>query len=432
MSNGGGPSSDDELTTRAYAKVTRRLIPLLFVCYVVAYLDRVNVGFAKLQMLADLQLSETIYGLGAGIFFIGYFIFEVPSNLALHRFGARRWIARIMLTWGVVSSLTMFVKTPAMFYGMRFLLGVAEAGFFPGVILYLTYWYPAHRRARITALFMAAIPVSGVFGSPVSGWIMQQFAGVNDWKGWQWLFLIEGLPSVAFGLVTLLYLDDSIRGAKWLTEEEKTLLEAAVAKENEPTEDSSIGSAFRSGRVWLTSLIYFCLVMGVYGIGFWLPSLIKATGTKTPFAVGLLTAIPYTAATIAMIFTSRSSDRRRERRWHVAIPGIIGGIGLIASTLSGNTVLAMFSLSLATLGIFTALPLFWSLPTSFLRRDAAAAGIAIVNSMGNLAGFVSPYLVGYVKDATHSTNFAMYLLAGCLFLAATLVVTTIPAQLVDR
>jgi D-galactonate transporter len=415
-----------------YAKVGWRLVPFLFVCYVIAYLDRVNVGFAKLQMAADLHLSDTVYGLGAGVFFIGYFAFEVPSNIILHRVGAKRWIARIMITWGILSAATMFVSGPVSFYAIRFLLGLGEAGFFPGVILYLTYWYPARRRARITAIFMAAVPMAGVVGGPFSGWIMQTLAGSSGWRGWQWLFLLEGIPSIIAGVATLFVLDDSITKAKWLSEAEKKVLQREL-EDDAPTANLSLRDVFRDGRVWLLSAIYFCIVMGVYGIGFWLPTIIKATGVKGPLDVGLLTAIPYSVSIVAMVFTARRADRTGERRWHVAVPALLGGLGLLLSAVFGSsTTAAMAALTLATAGIMTTLPLFWSLPTAFLGGTAAAAGIALVNSVGNLAGFVSPYLIGYIKDVSHSMAAGMYVLAASLVLGGVLVIAAIPAKLVNR
>ena len=429
VSASAAPASFEVAT---YNKVGWRLIPFLLLCYVVAYLDRVNVGFAKLQMLQDLKFSETVYGLGAGIFFIGYFLFEVPSNVILHRVGARVWIARIMVTWGVISAGMMFVESATSFYVMRFLLGVAEAGFFPGIILYLTYWYPAARRARMTALFMSAIALSGVIGGPLSGWIMQSFAGVNGLKGWQWLFILEGLPSVLVGIVTFFYLDDSIKQAKWLTNEEKALLERNIVVENTGKQDLSIRAVFADSRVWLMSLIYFTFVMGLYGVSFWLPTIIKATGVKDALQIGFLTAIPYGSAVVAMILVSRSADRGRERRWHIAIPALLGAAGLVLSAVWGqNTVLAMTALTVATMGILTTLPLFWSLPTAFLAGAGAAAGIALINSLGNLAGFVSPFLVGWLKDLTQSTNTGMYMLAASMVLGA-LLTLSVPARLVNK
>ncbi|MDC8758056.1 MFS transporter [Janthinobacterium fluminis] len=409
-----------------YAKVSRRLVPFLFLCYVVAYLDRVNVGFAKLQMQADLHFSDTVYGLGAGIFFIGYFLFEVPSNLLLTKTGARIWIARIMVTWGLISSAMLFVDNAATFYLLRFLLGVAEAGFFPGIILYLTYWYPAQRRARIVALFMSAVAVAGIVGGPLSGWIMQAFAGRAGLAGWQWLFLLEGLPSVLVGVWTLYYLDDGIRAAAWLTEEEKSVLERGIAAEARGKPAMKLGQVFSSARVWLLALVYFCFVMGLYGVSFWLPQLIKSTGVKDVLDVGLLTAIPYTVAALTMVLVARHSDRTGERRWHTAWSAVAGCAGLIVSTIyADDTVIAMVALSVGTAGILSTLPLFWSLPTALLTGTAAAAGIAMINSIGNLAGFASPYLVGAIKDATHSTATGMYLLAASLLLGGMLVVCAV-------
>jgi D-galactonate transporter len=415
-----------------YAKVTWRLLPMLFLCYVASYLDRVNVGFAKLQMLNDLKFSETIYGLGAGIFFLGYFIFEIPSNMMLHRVGARLWIARIMITWGVVSGAMIFVDSPTSFYAMRFLLGVAEAGFFPGVILYLTYWYPANRRGKMTALFMTGVPVSGVIGGPLSGWIMKALPGVHGLAGWQWMFILEAIPSLLLGVLVIFYLQDRIRGASWLSEQEKLLLESQIQAETSQKQEVSLGQMFSNPRVWLMSLIYFCFVMGLYGVSFWLPTIIKTTGVTDTFNIGLLTAIPYATAAVAMILIGQSADARRERRWHVAIPAVLGSIGLVLSTMyDHNTLLAMSALTLATVGIITVLPLFWSLPTAFLGGAAAAAGIALINSLGNLAGFVSPYLVGWLKDQTHSTNSGMYVLAASLLLGAVLTLS-VPKHLVNK
>jgi D-galactonate transporter len=417
---------------RTYAKVTWRLIPFLFMCYVFAYLDRVNVGFAKLQMLTDLKFSETIYGLGAGIFFIGYFIFEVPSNIALHRFGARKWIARIMLSWGVLSGAMIFVKTPTAFYVLRFLLGVAEAGFFPGIILYLTYWFPSSRRAKITAMFMTGIPIAGVIGGPLSGWILNSFNGTGGMVGWRWLFLLEALPSIIGGIAVLFYLDDKISAAKWLSAEEKSQLEKGLANESGHIEVHSASGAFTNRRVWVLCLCYFGIIMGLYGISFWLPTLIKASGVNDAFNVGLLTMIPYGAAAIAMVLLGRSSDRSKERRWHVALPAVIGAIGLVASTLVPHSVaLAVVSLTFATIGILGALCQFWAIPPAFLGGVAAAAGIALINSVGNLAGFVSPYLVGWIKDMTHSTDMGLYCVAASLLVAAAIVLT-MPRSVVNR
>jgi MFS family permease len=315
---------------------------------------------------------------------------------------------------------------------MRFLLGAAEAGFFPGIILYLTYWFPARRRGRMTTLFMTAIALSGLIGGPISGWIMKSFDGVHGWHGWQWLLLLEGIPSVVVGFVVLAMLDDRIAKAKWLTQEERELLERNIAADNVEKEDLPLGKILSSPKVWLMSLIYFSFVMGLYGVSFWLPTIIKSMGVSDALQVGLLSAIPYGAAVIGMLYAARSADRTGERRWHIAIPAFIGAIGLVLSVVwSSNTTLAMIGLTLATMGILTTLPLFWSLPTAFLAGTGAAAGIAMINSLGNLAGFLSPYLVGWLKQVTASTASGMYMLAGFLVLGAVLALS-VPARMVNR
>ena len=409
-----------------YRRVSWRLTPFLFLCFVAAYLDRVNVGFAKLQMLSDLRFSDTVYGIGAGMFFVGYFLFEVPSNLLMTRTGARIWIARIMISWGVISSAMMFTSSVASFYVLRFLLGAAEAGFFPGIILYLTYWYPAHRRARMVAVFMSGVAVAGVVGGPLSGWIMKTFAGHYGLSGWQWLFLLEGVPSMLIGVWTLFYLDDGIRSAKWLSEDDKLQLERAIAEDGKQQQHLPLAQVFGSGKVWLLALVYFLFVMGLYGVSFWLPQLIKSSGVDDLLEIGLLTAIPYSVAAVVMVLAARHSDRSGERRWHAAAAALAGALGLIVATVySDNTVIAMAALSVATAGILSTFPIFWSLPTAMLGGAAAAAGIALINSVGNLAGFVSPYLVGAIKDATHSTANGIYLLAASLVAGAILVVTAV-------
>jgi D-galactonate transporter len=405
-------------------------LPILLLGYIAAYLDRVNVGFAKLQMLDDLGFSQTVYGLGAGIFFIGYFIFEVPSNLLLHRVGARVWLARIMISWGLISAALAWVTTPEAFYALRFLLGAAEAGFFPGVIFYFTQWFPAERRGKVVAIFMTGIALCSVVGSVLSGWIMEAFAGVHGWAGWQWLFVMEALPAVVIGLYILFRLTDRIVSARWLDEREKALLIEAIEREaHAPRGAHSLGSAFRDRRVWLACLIYFCCATGIYGVGFWLPTIVADMGVKNLWHVGLLTAIPYMFAAVGMVLVGRNADRTGERRWHVAIPAALGAAGLVASVLlAQNLGASLAALSLATFGILTAAPLFWSLPTAYLRGAAAAAGIAVINSCGNLAGFVSPYVVGWIKDSTGSTGAGMYYVAGFLALGAVLVIAFIPAS----
>jgi D-galactonate transporter len=427
----------DKFTTptadAVYARVTWRLLPFLILCYVVAYLDRVNVGFARLQMLTDLGFSETVYGLGAGMFFIGYFFFEVPSNLLLHRVGARVWIARIMITWGLVSACFMFIRTPASFYALRFILGVAEAGFFPGIILYLTYWFPAERRARMVALFMAAPPLAGVVGGPLSGWIMQSFAGTWGMPGWQWLFLLEAIPAIVVGVAVLLYLDNGIRSAKWLDDGEKTLLEERIEKDRAAVSaHASLSEVFADRRLWRLCVIYFCCVMGHYGLTFWMPVLIQSAGVVGTLRIGLFTAIPYSGAVVAMVLLGSSADLHRERRWHTSVPMILGAIFLSLSAIAGtHTTLAIMCLTIAAAGVLSSGAVFWSLPTAFLGGVSAAAGIAAINSVGNLAGFVSPYVVGWLKDLTQSTEAGMFAVSAVLVVGAVAILTIAP-KLVNR
>lgn len=422
-------SLDRDVVERGYRKAFWRIIPLFMLCYLVAYLDRVNVGFAKLQMSKDLGFSETIYGLGAGIFFIGYLFFEIPSNLALHRVGARLWIARIMLTWGVISASFAWIRSAELFYLMRFLLGAAEAGFFPGVILYLTYWYPARRRARIVAMFMTAVPLAGIVGGPLSGWILSSFGGQAGWAGWQWLFVIEAIPSVLLGLVVPFVLSNSVREARWLTDEEKAGLERDIAADVSPQQAATRSLAVLADpRVLGMSLIYFCFGFAQYGLTFWMPTLIRASGVKDDLHVGLISAIPFIAGAVTMNIVGRSADARNERRWHLAVPALIGAAGFVASALTATEPsLAILFLSVAAAGALTCPPLFWSLPTSFLRGGAAAAGIAAINSIASLAGFVSPYAIGFLNDATRDTRSGLYLVAGLLVCGA-LATLRVPAR----
>ena len=425
-------AADSAAEDATYLKVTWRLIPFLLVCYIIAYLDRVNVGFAKLQMQNALGFSDVVYGLGAGMFFIGYFIFEVPSNIILHRVGARRWIARIMVTWGLISGSMMFVQTEMQFYVMRFLLGVAEAGFFPGIILYLTYWYPAQRRGRIISLFMTGIPLAGVIGGPLSGWIMKSWDQVGGYQGWQWMFLLEALPAVFVGFMVYWYLDDRITDAKWLSESERQMLAQRIDEEDQSKEHMPVSAVFKNKRVWVMSAIYFSLAMSLYGVSFWLPTLIKGMGATDNLQIGLLSAIPWSAGVLSMLWFGRSADKHKERRWHVVIPMLMAATGLVLSVLlASNVYLSFAALILACMGIVSGIPLFWSLPTSFLAGAGAAAGIAAINSIANLAGFVAPYVVGWLKQVTQSTDSGMYLLAVVLLIGAAITLT-IPSKLVNR
>ncbi len=397
----------------AIRKATRRLIPFLCLAYAVNFLDRVNIGFAALHMNKDLGLSPSVFGFGAGIFFLGYIAFEIPSNLALQRFGARIWIARIMISWGIIACAMALVRSETGFYVMRFLLGVAEAGFFPGIILYLTYWFPAENRARIVALFMAAVPLATVVGGPVSGALLEM-RGVLGLAGWHWLFIIEGVPAILLGLAALFVLRDKPGQADWLTKDEASALEAALHAEAETTKVvgySDLSAALTRPRVLALGLLYFLMVIGLYGIGFWMPQVIQTFGLD-PVQIGFLTAIPYLFAAIAMVLWGRHSDRTNERRWHIALPLFLAAAAFGWSAYSGPLLPTMIALTLATLGFYAAFGPFWSLPTALLTGTGAAAGLALVNSMGNAAGFAGPYIVGLLKQATGSFSAALLVPGG--------------------
>jgi ACS family tartrate transporter-like MFS transporter len=392
--------------------ISLRLIPFLVLSYFFSYLDRVNLGFAALTMNAELKFSPTIFAWGAGIFFFGYFIFEVPSNLALEKFGASRWIARIMVTWGIISALMATVSGETSFYVLRFLLGVAEAGFFPGIILYLTYWYPAEYRARFLAAFAIAVPVSTVIGAPVSG-LLLGLDGAMGLKGWQWLFVIEGLPSILLGVVSWFYLTDRPERADWLRAEQKAWLAAKLNAEiaaKQAVKHMTLGEALSSPKVIVLSLVYFGFVGALYGMQFWLPQIVKAFGL-TNAQTGFVTAIPYLFGTIAMILWARHSDATRERVVHVGAPLLLTAIALAVSSYISDPTLTMVVLTVAAIGVFCTFGVFWTLPTAWLSGTAAAGAIALINSIGNLAGFGGPYLIGWVKEATGNTSTGLLVLA---------------------
>jgi MFS family permease len=430
----------DEFEEKTYRKVVRRLLPILLLCYVVAYLDRVNVGFAKLQMLDDLGLSDTMYAIGASVFFWGYFIFEVPSNVFLHRYGARFWIARIMFTWGLVSMALAFVEplarvahveTATMFYMLRFLLGICEAGFFPGVILYLNYWFPAQRQSRVMSGFLIAMPVSLMLGGVVSGWLMDHTSGLFGYQGWQWMLLIEGVPSLLTAFVVYFSLDDGIEHARWLTPQEKSLLAANLQRES-THKTKRFGSAVRDPRVWLLVAILLTFNTGFYGLAFWLPSIIKATGVQDPLHIGLLTAIPYGVAIIATLANAAHSKKTGERRLHAAIPALIGGIGLIMSAaLAHHVVLAITFLTIATAGILALMPIYWTFPGQLLSGAAAAAGIAMINAIGNLSGFTGSMITAVAKNLTGDINNGTYALGACLLVSCVLILL-VPRTMLTR
>jgi D-galactonate transporter len=417
-----GPSSQFEASV--YRKITWHIMPFLFLCYVLAYVDRVNVGFAKLQMQQDLGMSDAVYGFGAGVFFIGYFLFEVPANMMLQRIGARRWIGPIMAAWGIVSACTLFVRGAASFYALRFLLGIVESGFFPGVILYLTYWYTQKHRARMMAIFMSAVPISTIIAGPISGWILARMSDVGYLSGWQWLFLVEGVPSVMAGILTLYFLTDLPSSARWLKEDEKRIVLQRLEEEEELKKKASrtkhrLMDAFRSVPVWLLSLAYFGMTAGNYGITFWLPQVIKETLTQNPLAIGWISTIPGIASIIAMFLWGHHSDKSGERRWHMALAAIVGAVFFAASAIPGiSGVAGMAALTMVSAALMCQFAVFWALPTAILSGSAAAAGIAWINSIGNLAGWASPYAVGFIRDRTHSMIPALITLCAAQLLTA--------------
>jgi MFS transporter, ACS family, tartrate transporter len=411
-----------ELETRVLRKVTLRIVPFIMLLYFVAFIDRVNIGFAALTMNKDIGLSSSVFGFGAGIFFWGYFLFEVPSNLALDKFGARLWIARVMISWGIVSGAMAFVQGPVSFYSLRFLLGVAEAGFFPGIILYLTYWFPARQRAAVTALFMAAAPLSTVLGSPVSGALLGM-DGLLGLKGWQWLFLLEAVPAVLLGLVVLAYMTDRPEQAKWLADDERAWLVRTMNVEltsKAAVASHSIWRGLADIRVLALALVYFGTSAGLYTLGVWAPQIIKQFGLSS-LEVGFLNAVPATIAVIVMIWWARHSDRTGERTWHVVLACLLAAVGLALAGMASGVVAVLAALTLVNIGISSSKPPLWSMPTMFLSGSAAAAGIATINSIGNLGGFVGPYLVGYLTQRTHSFEAGVLFLSAAALVAASLI-----------
>ena len=414
-------------------RVTMRLIPFLFLLYVIAYLDRSNVGFAKLNMKEMSWFSEGAFGTGAGIFFLGYFLFEVPSNLLLERFGARKWIARIMFTWGAIAMAMLFVNSVPTFYGMRFLLGLAEAGFFPGVILYMTYWFTAKERAQIVALFMTANAVCYIFGGPVSGWILDVSKHWGGMYGWQWLFLLEGLPAVLLGFAVLYYLPDGPAQASWLSSDERAWIIARYKVEQGKISQGhpSLRDALSNPYVWLFSGLYFTLVVGMYGISLWMPSIINGFGKMSGLQVGLLNAVPFIVSGTCMVINGWHSDKTMERRLHISIPAIIGACGLLMSAYLPEPWMKLASLAIAAAGMWSTLGPFWSLPTSILAGTAAAGGIAFINSVGNLGGFLGPFMVGYIKDHTHTVQLGLVFLA-CSVFTGSILALIVPKRKLEK
>ncbi len=412
----------DELERRTISKLWKRLVPFLIICYFAAYLDRVNVSFAALTMNKDLGLSATAYGLGAGIFFFSYFVFEVPSNLALERFGARKWIARIMFSWGLVSGAMAFVQGETSFYIVRVLLGAAEAGFFPGIIFYLTLWFPGVYRARIIGWFMVAIPLSTVFGAPVSGALLQMH-GFGGLRGWQWLFIMEAVPALILSVITWFYLTDRPSQATWLRQDERDWLTRRLAEEQRQREAAhgiSVWQALVDPKVLALSVVYFGAVAANYGTAYFLPQIVKAFGL-TDLQTGFVSAIPYVIGSIGMVWYGYRSDRRLERKGHAAVALALAAIGIGVSPLFDDPVMKMLFLSIGAFGVFAVLPVFWTLPTAFLSGASAAAGIAVINSIGNLAGFFGPFVMGALKDATGNYAAGLWVISACVVVAMLIV-----------
>ena len=415
-----GSVQTSRASTALYSRLDWRLLPFLLVCYTFAYLDRVNIGFAKLQMQSALGMSDAVYGLGAGVFFLGYVLFEIPSNLLLPKVGARRTISRIMILWGLTSACMMFVHSETSFYIVRFLLGVFEAGFAPGMIFYLTYWYGPARMGRVMAIVMLAGPIGGIVGGPLSAWIMTSLAGVNGLMGWQWMFVLEGLPCVALGILSLFCLTDRPADAKWLSQEDKYRLTQETAGAA-PDTHASFFAVVADGRVWLMAVAYFCLICGIYAVSFWLPTILKADGVKGTMQIGWYSAIPYIVSAIAMTILSRSSDRHGERRLHSAIPALVGAVSLAAAAVFGGQLFpSLLFITIATAMIWVAYTIFWAIPSEYLKGDTAAGGMAFINTIGLLGGFLSPTIMGWVKQATGSLQAGLYVMVALLLLGAIL------------
>jgi D-galactonate transporter len=411
-----------EVGQRARRRALRRILPYLFVLYIIAFLDRMNVGAAALQMPGDLGFNDRVVGLGSGIFFLGYFLLEIPGALIVERWSARKWIARIMITWGIFTILMAFIHTERQFYWIRFLVGAAEAGFFPGVIVYLTHWFRYEDRAKAVGFFYAAMPLSFVIGSPLAGWLM----GMSWWglRGWRWLFILEGIPAIIFGVVTIFYLTDWPREAKWLPADERDWITEQLNQEKQRKEQVrsfGIWEAFRHRDVILLTLCYFFAVTGNYGIGFWLPTILRRLSGHSDLTVTLLAALPYLAGFVTLQLNAWHSDRKRERRWHAALPLLASGLGLALAVYFGaNTTLSVAMFTLVGASYYPFIPVFWTVPTMFLTRSAAAASIGLINSVGNLGGFVGPTVMGYLVYRTHSFAAGLLYLVGSFLLATIL------------
>ena len=423
-------SKEPSALDAAYRRITWRIIPFIFMLWVLAWIDRVNVGFVKLTMLDELRWSDAVYGLGAGIFFLGYFFFEVPSNLLLQKIGARKTIMRITIGWGLVCVATMFVKTPEMFYFLRFLMGVFEAGFYPGIILYLTYWYPSERRAKAFGMFMSASAVAGVIGGPLAGTIMNQMHGLNGWSGWQWVFLIEGVPSIMAGIATWFYLTDRPEQARWLTAEQRQLVVEDMARDGKALghREESLLSALKDPRMWVMILVYFCIIAANSSLTFFGPSVVKEVGFRDPATVGWIMALSYLCGAAGMIYNGFRSDRVQESRMHCGIAAALGAAGLAATAflIHVNPLLALVAQTVAIVGTMSAIPVFWQMPGRFLAGTAAAGGVALINSIANLAGFGAPWMLGLIKTSTGQLSPGLFVVAGIEVCALLLILLFVP------
>lgn len=418
MKSVGKPTTLSAVESAVFRKVTSRIVPILFLAFIAAYMNRTNVGFVQRQMSSDLELSGVAYGVGAGIFFIGYFLFEVPSNLMMHRIGVRKTMLRIMLLWGATSSAMMFITSDWMFYILRFLLGVFEAGFVPAILLYLTYWYPQARRGAIVASIFVASPVAGIIGGPLAGSLLSNMNGVLGLSGWQWVFLFEGIPALILAVIVYKVLADKPSDAKWLTEGEKDLVRNALESDSEKKTQAhhTFRTALADGRLYAMCFIYFCLSAGVYIVLFWLPTLFSTRGNLEPWQMGLYIMIPYAAAAVFMPLLARRSDRTGERRWHITFAGALAMVSLVLATQTTNFAATVILMSIATAGIFATTPLMLTLPAKIFSGSAAAGGIALVNSVGNLSGFVTPIGAGFINDLTGRLDGSLWAIAGLLMI----------------
>lgn len=418
-----------DIGQRVIQRVTRRLVPFLVLLYIIAFIDRVNLGYAKLQMASELGFSDAVYGFGAGIFFIGYVLLEIPGTLLVERWSARLWISRIMITWGIIATAMGFLRSKEQFYGLRFLLGLAEAGFYPGVIIYLAHWFPERERGKAISLFMVGSPIANVLGAPISGAIMEYVHWLG-WSGWRWVFVLEGIPAILVGIVTLFVLTDRPAHARWLPADEARWLEAELERERAakaPAQQHNYWLALKEPFVLILTGIYFAAMTGLYGFSMWMPTLLKRFSGLTTFQVTLLAAIPYAVTLVLMLAVARSSDRRNERIWHTAIPLFVAGLAFLGAVWAQErVVLSLAMLSLVGAGVWAFIPSFWTLPSSLLTGAAAAVSVGLINSFGNLGGFVGPYVVGYISEKTGSTT------GGVIFLAAILMVGALLPLTLDR